>query len=68
MGYIVIIKMESFNVPMVSHKSPTIYDENNLRGLSKLIKDVNFQYVDYKKVWSMWWKIHLYISTHLIEH
>ena len=38
-----------FNVPMGSQKNPTICDENNLRGLSELIQNVNFQYGDYKK-------------------
>ena len=38
-----------FNVPMGSHKNPTICDEENLRRLSKLIQNVQFQYGDYRK-------------------
>ena len=36
-----------FNVPMGSYKNPTICDEENLRGLSKLIQNVEFKCVDY---------------------
>ena len=42
-------KAGKFNVPMGSHKNPTICDEENLRNLSKLIQNVQFQYGDYKK-------------------
>ena len=38
-----------FNVPCGKYKNPTICDSNNLRNLSKLIKNVNFEYGDYKK-------------------
>jgi len=38
-----------FNVPMGSHKNPTICDDENLRNLSKLIQNVQFQYGDYRK-------------------
>ena len=41
-------KKGDFNVPMGNYKNPTICDEENLRGLSKLIKNVNFQYGDYR--------------------
>lgn len=37
-----------FNVPIGNYKKPTICDEENLRELSKLIKNVNFKYGDYK--------------------
>ena len=36
-----------FNVPMGAYKNPTICDENNLRALSKLIQNVEFECVDY---------------------
>lgn len=42
-------KNGDFNVPMGNYKNPTICDEENLRELSKLIKNVSFQYGDYKK-------------------
>ena len=42
-------KAGKFNVPMGSHKNPTICDEENLRNLSKLIQNVQFQYGDYKR-------------------
>lgn len=42
-------KSGKFNVPMGSHKNPTICDEENLRNLSELIQNVQFQYGDYKK-------------------
>ena len=42
-------KSGKFNVPMGSHKNPTICDEENLRNLSNLIQNVQFQYGDYKK-------------------
>lgn len=38
-----------FNVPVGSYKNPTICDEENLRKLSKLIQNVQFQYGDYRK-------------------
>lgn len=38
-----------FNVPCGKYKNPTICDSNNLRNLSKLIKNVIFEYGDYKK-------------------
>lgn len=38
-----------FNVPCGKYKNPTICDFNNLRNLSKLIKNVIFEYGDYKK-------------------
>lgn len=41
-------KNGDFNVPMGNYKNPTIYDEENLRALSELIKNVNFEYEDYK--------------------
>ncbi len=41
-------KSGKFNVPMGSYKNPTICDEENLRELSKLIKNVKFEYGDYK--------------------
>ena len=42
-------KAGKFNVPMGSHKNPTICDEENLKNLSKLIQNVQFQYGDYKR-------------------
>lgn len=42
-------KAGKFNVPMGSHNNPTICDEENLRNLSKLIQNVQFQYGDYKR-------------------
>ena len=38
-----------FNVPVGSYKNPTICDEKNLKNLSKLIQNVQFQYGDYRK-------------------
>lgn len=38
-----------FNVPFGKYKNPTICDSSNLRNLSKLIKDVLFEYGDYTK-------------------
>ena len=38
-----------FNVPCGKYKNPTICDSNNLRDLSKLIKDVIFEYGDSRK-------------------
>ncbi len=37
-----------FNVPCGKYKNPTICDTKNLRNLSKLLKNVVFQYGDYK--------------------
>lgn len=42
-------KEGKFNVPVGSYKRPTICDEENLRKLSELIHNVQFQYGDYKK-------------------
>lgn len=42
-------KNGEFNVPCGKYKNPTICDEKNLRNLSFLIRNVNFQYGDYKK-------------------
>lgn len=42
-------KSGKFNVPIGRHKNPTICDEENLRNLSNLIQNVQFQYGDYKK-------------------
>ena len=42
-------KNGKFNVPCGKYKNPTICDSNNLRNLSYLIRNVNFQYGDYKK-------------------
>lgn len=41
-------KNGDFNVPMGNYKNPTICDEENLKALSELIKNVNFEYGDYK--------------------
>lgn len=38
-----------FNVPVGNYKNPTICDEENLRKLSELIQNVQFQYGDYRK-------------------
>ena len=38
-----------FNVPVGSYKNPTICDEENLRNLSELIQNVQFQYGDYRR-------------------
>ena len=40
-------KEGNFNVPMGAYKNPTICDECNLRALSKLIQNVEFECVDY---------------------
>lgn len=42
-------KKGQFNVPCGKYKNPTICDAINLRNLSYLIRNVNFQYGDYKK-------------------
>lgn len=42
-------KNGKFNVPVGKYKNPTICDEQNLRNLSNLIQNVQFQYGDYKK-------------------
>lgn len=42
-------KNGEFNVPCGKYKNPTICDSCNLRNLSYLIRDVVFQYGDYKK-------------------
>lgn len=42
-------KEGKFNVPCGKYKNPTICDSNNLRNLSELIKNVIFQYGDYKE-------------------
>lgn len=42
-------KNGEFNVPCGKYKNPTICDSNNLRNLSYLIRNVVFQYGDYKK-------------------
>ena len=36
-------------MPCGKYKNPTICDSNNLKNLSKLIKNVTFEYGDYKK-------------------
>ncbi len=41
-------KNGDFNVPMGNYKNPTICDEENLKALSRLIRNVKFQYGDYK--------------------
>ena len=41
-------KNGDFNIPMGNYKNPTICDEENLKALSRLIKNVKFQYGDYK--------------------
>lgn len=41
-------KSGQFNVPCGKYKNPTICDVGNLRKLSYLIRNVNFQYGDYK--------------------
>ena len=38
-----------FNVPCGKYKNPKICDSNNLRNLSELIKNVIFEYGDYRK-------------------
>ena len=42
-------KNGEFNVPCGKYKNPTICDVSNLRNLSYLIRNVKFQYGDYKK-------------------
>lgn len=42
-------KNGKFNVPIGSYKNPTICDEKNLRQLSKLIQNVQFQYGNYSR-------------------
>ena len=42
-------KNGEFNVPCGKYKNPTICDSKNLRNLSYLIRNVEFQYGDYKK-------------------
>ena len=42
-------KNGKFNVPIGSYKNPTICDEENLRQLSQLIQNVQFQYGDYSR-------------------
>ena len=42
-------KNGEFNVPIGSYKNPTICDEENLRQLSQLIQNVQFQHGDYSK-------------------
>ena len=41
-------KSGEFNVPFGKYKNPTICDAKNLRNLSKLFKNVTFQYGDYR--------------------
>ena len=42
-------KNGEFNVPCGKYKNPTVCDSSNLRNLSYLIRNVIFQYGDYKK-------------------
>lgn len=42
-------KSGQFNVPYGRYKNPTICDASNLRNLSYLIRNVNFEYGDYKQ-------------------
>ena len=42
-------KSGKFNVPIGSHKNPTICDEENLKKLSELLQNVQFQHGDYRK-------------------
>ncbi len=42
-------KNGEFNVPCGKYRNPTICDSSNLRNLSYLIRNVIFQYGDYKK-------------------
>ncbi len=42
--------MENLMYHVANIKNPTICDSNNLRNLSNLIKNVTFEYGDYKKV------------------
>lgn len=41
-------KLGDFNVPIGDYKNPTICDEENLKSLSMLIKNVEFECGDYK--------------------
>ena len=41
-------KKGKFNVPIGNYKNPTICDEQNLKNLSNLIKNVQFKYGDYR--------------------
>ena len=43
-------KSGQFNVPFGSYKSPVICDEDNLRAVSKTLKNVNILHQDYKHV------------------
>ena len=42
-------KNGEFNVPCGKYKNPKICDAKNLRNLSKLIQNVNFEYGDFRK-------------------
>ncbi len=42
-------KNGKFNVPVGNYKNPTICDEENLKQLSQLIQNVQFQYGDYSR-------------------
>ena len=42
-------KNGEFNVPSGKYKNPTICDSKNLRNLSYLLRNVRFEYGDYKK-------------------
>ncbi len=42
-------KNGKFNVPIGNYKNPTICDEENLRQLSQLIQNVQFEYGDYSR-------------------
>lgn len=42
-------KNGKFNVPCGKYKNPMICDSDNLKNVSKLIKNVTFEYGDYKK-------------------
>ena len=48
-GLFRVNKNGEFNVPCGKYKNPTICDSENLRNLSYLIRNVEFQYGDYKK-------------------
>ena len=43
-------KSGQFNVPFGSYKNPVICDENNLRAVSKVLKNVSILHQDYKHV------------------
>ncbi len=49
MDYIELIKRENLMCLVAKYKNPTICDSNNLRKVSELIKNVTFEYGDYKK-------------------